>query len=69
MFNFELYAYTFRLIFEKSNEETMEQVLHCLLPLVNLVCFKSKPWPITALNEAAEFRYAATLVINVSLKC
>lgn len=45
----------------------MEQVLYYLLPLINPNCLKTLPWPITTFKEAAEFRNAATVIINVSL--
>lgn len=45
----------------------MEQVLYYILPLTNQNCLKTVPWPITTFKEAAEFRNAATLIINVNI--
>jgi len=45
----------------------MEQILYYLLPLTDPNCLKTVPWPITTFKEAAEFRNAATLIINVSI--
>lgn len=44
----------------------MEQVLYHLLPLTDPNCLKTIPWPISTFKEAAEFRTAATRIINVS---
>lgn len=61
------YTMQFQKIFNKPNKEAMEQVLYYLLLLTDSNCFKTVPWPITTYKEAAEFRNAATLIINVSL--
>lgn len=53
-------------MFKKPNKEAMEQVLHFLLPLTDPNCLKTVPWPVTTFKEAAEFRNAATVIINVS---
>lgn len=54
-------------MFNKQNKEAMEQVLYYLLLLTDLNCFKTVSWPITSFKEAAEFRNAATQIINVSI--
>lgn len=51
----------------KPNKDAMEQVLYHLFSLANANCLKTLPWPITTFKEAAEFRKAATDIINVSL--
>uniref|UniRef100_A0A2S2QV13 HAUS augmin-like complex subunit 6 N-terminal domain-containing protein n=1 Tax=Sipha flava TaxID=143950 RepID=A0A2S2QV13_9HEMI len=51
-------------IFNKPNKEGMEQVLYHLLPLTDPNCLKTLPWPISSFKDAAEFRNAATLIIN-----
>lgn len=45
----------------------MEQVLYYLLWIKGKNYIKTLPWPITTLKEAAEFRNAATAIINVSI--
>lgn len=45
----------------------MEQVLYYLLSIKGKNHIKTLPWPITTLKEAAEFRNAATVIINVSI--
>lgn len=45
----------------------MEQVLYYLLLLTDPNCLRTVAWPITTFKEAAEFRNAATHLINVSI--
>lgn len=45
----------------------MEQVLYYLLWIKDKKYIKTLPWPVTTLKEAAEFRNAATVIINVSI--
>lgn len=44
----------------------MEQVVYYMIFLISPKCLKTVPWPITTFKESAEFRNAATLIINVS---
>ncbi|XP_050435184.1 uncharacterized protein LOC126842232 isoform X2 [Adelges cooleyi] len=51
-------------IFNKPNKEAMEQVIYLLFSVLDPKLIKTIMWPIRSPKEAAEFRNAATLIIN-----